>query len=490
MRIDDTDANRNQREALQPILDGFRWLGIDWDEGPEVGGPHAPYFQSQRGERYQAAVDKLIACGAAYHDYATTAEFAALRDEAQQQKQEFVYDRRWMAESDQDHARFKAEGRTAVVRLKMPRQGDCQFNDGIRGEMSFAWRGEQDHVIQRDDGSFIYHLASVVDDHDFEITHVVRAIEHLPNTPRQIFIAQSLDYPLPVFAHIPFVAESGSQNKLSKRKIEKYLKNPEFKKLYDRGAPIAERLGRHITPESFNPVLVAFYQQIGFRPEAILNYLLLLGWSLDDKTEYFSISQMIDSFSLDRVVKSPASFDPAKLTSFQRHYFNHLSIDERMQLVLPYLQQVGFIPNPAPEESLSRVRAIMTTLEDRLTIAGDIFEYDYFFVSAEAMSYDPKAFDKRIRQADDAVDLLKQFSETLSNHEDFDPESLDELLQQFVEQQQIKIGQIIHALRVSVTGKATGCGLFETLSILGKNECLARIDRSINESIQSQQTTS
>ncbi|MEO8497971.1 MAG: glutamate--tRNA ligase family protein, partial [Planctomycetota bacterium] len=175
LRIDDTDQQRNVEAALQPILEGFRWLGLDWDEGPEVGGPHAPYYQSQRSERHQAAAKQLLDAGFAYRDYATTEEVQAERQAAEKEKRDFVYSRRWMAETDQQAATFEAEGRQFVARLKMPREGKCELHDLVRGDVSFDWAKEQDHVIQRGDGSCLYHLASVVDDADFAITHVIRA---------------------------------------------------------------------------------------------------------------------------------------------------------------------------------------------------------------------------------------------------------------------------------------------------------------------------
>ncbi|MEJ2086026.1 MAG: glutamate--tRNA ligase, partial [Acidobacteriota bacterium] len=313
LRIDDTDRQRNVDEALQPILSGFRWLGLDWDEGPEVGGAYGPYFQSQRQQSYHDAVERLLESGAAYLDFAKSDELEEERTEAQTRGDRFIYSRRWMAETSDQRARFEAEGRSAVVRLKMPRQGFCRFTDLIRGEVEFAWAREQDHVIQRADGTSLYHLASAVDDHAMEISHVIRAEEHLSNTPRQIFITESLGYELPSFAHLPFVAEPGSKNKLSKRKIDKYLKNPDFANLYEHGLAIALAIGLKPKAETFNPVVVDFYQQVGYLPEALLNYLLLLGWSLDDKTEIFSLPEMIDHFSLDRVNRSPASFDPQKL---------------------------------------------------------------------------------------------------------------------------------------------------------------------------------
>ena len=239
LRIDDTDAERNVETALAPILHGFRWLGIDWDEGPEVGGPHAPYYQSQRLPRYQAAVEKLLAAGVAYRDYATTEELQAERETAQREKRPFLYSRRFMAETPAQQKEFEGQGRQPVVRLKMPREGTLHLHDHIRGDVDFEWAREQDHVVQRTDGTCLYHLASVVDDFDFEISHVIRAEEHLSNTPRQVFIAQSLGYPLPEYAHLPFVAEPGSHNKLSKRKLDKYLKNRDLRRSMStaRGSP-------------------------------------------------------------------------------------------------------------------------------------------------------------------------------------------------------------------------------------------------------------
>ena len=197
LRIDDTDQQRNVEAALAPILHGFSWLGIDWDEGPDIGGPHAPYYQSQRLAHYQAAADRAAGLGPCLSRLRPPEEIAAEREAAEREKRPFLYSRRWMAETATDRVRFENEGRSAVVRLKMPREGTLVIDDQIRGQVEFEWAREQDHVIQRTDGTCLYHLASVVDDHDFEITHVIRAEEHLSNTPRQIFILESLGYPRP-----------------------------------------------------------------------------------------------------------------------------------------------------------------------------------------------------------------------------------------------------------------------------------------------------
>lgn len=480
LRIDDTDQSRNVEAALQPILDGFRWLGMDWDEGPEVGGERGPYFQSQRGDRYAAAVQTLLANGAAYRDFATSAEYQAEREAAEKAKTLFEYSRKWMAETDEQAAAFEAEGRQSVVRLKMPREGECVVNDLVRGEVSFQWRQENDHVIQRADGSNLYHLATVVDDHDFEISHVLRSEEHFSNTPRQIFIIESLGYQRPQYGHLPYVAEPGSKKKLSKRHIAKYLKNKDFADLYKRGSAIAERIGIEPDPDTFNPVLTDFYRDIGFLPASILNFLVLQGWSLDDHTEDFSVEQMIEHFSLERVNKGPASFDPKKLLAFQQRYFDALNPKKKTAMCVPYLQKAGLAESPPSCDLGPKIAAIIDAAGDRMTMAGDILDYDNFFKSDEDIEFEEKAFQKRLVKPENSAALLKEFRGDLAAAESFDAKSLDALLKDdFLVRKEVKIGEIIHALRVAVTGKAVGFGVFESLEVLGKESCLRRIDRAL-----------
>ena len=472
LRIDDTDAQRNMAEVLQPILDGLRWLGIDWDEGPEVGGPNAPYYQSQRTESHRAAVEALVASGHAYYDYATTEEIAAERQAALANKEGvFRYSRRWMAKDGADRARFEAEGRTGSVRLKMPSAGSLVIDDLVRGKVEFEWQREQDHVIMRADRTFLYHLASIIDDHAMGISHIIRAEEHLSNTPRQVFILQSLGYELPRFAHLPFVAEPGSRNKLSKRKISQYMKNRNFSELMARGNKIASALALATGPDTFSPVVVDFYRQIGFVPEAIVNYLALLGWALDDKTEHFTREELVQSFSLERVNKSAASFDPGKLMAFQVRHMLGLTVERRVELCLPFLTRAGL---DAPS---GKVAAIIAAAGDRIKVAGDILDYADFFVPDDKLVLDKAAFDREMAKPG-AAGLLAKFRDILAAAE-FEPASLEKCLQEFVAVEGIKVGQIIHPLRLAVTGKTVGFGLYDTLAILGRGSCLARIDRAL-----------
>jgi glutamyl-tRNA synthetase len=480
LRIDDTDQERNVEEALAPILHGFRWLGIEWDEGPEVGGPHAPYYQSQRRARYQAAIDKLLAGGFAYRDFASTEEIQAERAAAEAAKKPFIYSRRWMAETPDEQRKFEAEGRKGVVRLNMPHEGTLVIKDLVRGDVEFQWVREQDHVIQRADGTPLYNLATVVDDYDFEISHVIRAEEHLSNTPRQVFVAQSLGYPLPEYAHLPFVAEPGSRNKLSKRKLAQYLKNAEFARLHQHGLDIAEHLGLKMSAETFNPVIVDFYEAVGYLSDAVINYMMLLGWSYDDKTEYFTRQEMIDNFSLERVNNAPASFDTKKLWAFQDHYMQEVQLKQKVAKVLPYLQRAGFIADPPPCDTAPTLTKIVQAAGDRLKVFGDILDYADFYLPDDKLVYDEKAFDKRIRNAPDARPLLEKLNELIATIEPFEVAALEASIKQFAEQNGLQMAQIVHPLRVALTGKGVGFGLFDTLAILGRESCTARIGAGLS----------
>ncbi len=477
LRIDDTDVARNIDEALEPILGGLRWLGIDWDEGPGVGGPYAPYYQSQRSDRYAAAVEQLLASGHAYRDFATPAELDEERSAAQSEGKPYLYSRRFAAFDEATAERYRAEGRAGVVRLKMPREGVLVIDDAVRGRVEFAWEREQDHVIQRADGSCLYHLATVVDDQDLAISHVIRAEEHLSNTPRQAFIAQSLGYALPVFAHLPLVAEPGSRTKLSKRKLAKYLKNQDFQQVMEHGLKIAERVGLKPEADTFNPVIVDFYREVGYLPWAIDNYLALLGWSFDDKTEYFTREELIRCFSLERINSSPASFDPKKLWAIQDTMMVALPADEKLQLMLPFLTKAGLLSEPPAAEAVETVRQVIEAAGDRLKVAGDILVYADFFLMDEP-PMDAEAVAKRLAKPGTAP-LLQAFTTAIEGVEPFSPEPLEAVLKQVVSDAGVKVGDLVHAVRVAISGKTVGPGLYESLAILGREKSLARLTRAL-----------
>ena len=476
LRIDDTDAERNIDHALEPILAGLTWLGIDWDEGPGVGGPHAPYYQSQRAAGHKAAAATLLASGHAYRDFARPEELDEERKAAQAAGKPFLYSRRFAAFDDATAQRFEAEGRPSVVRLKMPREGSLVIDDKVRGRVEFAWEREQDHVIQRADGSCLYHLASVVDDHDLAITHVSRAEEHLSNTPRQAFIALSLGYELPTYAHLPLVAEPGSRTKLSKRKLAQYLKNADFKQVMDHGLKIADRVGLKAEADTFNPVIVDFYREVGYLPWAIDNAMALLGWAYDDKTEFFSRDELVAAFSLERINASPASFDPKKLWSVQDHYMHALSTDEKLPLMLPYLVKAGLVSSPPTAEQTATVRRVIEASGDRLKVSGDILGYADFFLVDEPV-LDPQAVAQKLAKPG-VADLLARYAESIAAVTPFEPGPLEEATKAFVAEAGLKLGDVIHPVRVAITGTTVGPGLYDCLAILGASKSIARIDRA------------
>jgi glutamyl-tRNA synthetase len=510
LRIDDTDQGRNQPEALQPILDGFNWLGLNWDEGPEIGGDFGPYFQSQKLPRYQQAVQQLLDKGLAYWDYATPEETKAEMEAAEKQKRPKIYSRRWMAATDADRKRFEADGRKGAVKLKMPREGVCRFTDHIRGEMAVEWATEQDTVIQRSDGWPTYNLANVVDDFDMKITHVIRAEEHLPNTPRQIFMLEGLGYPRPEYAHVPFVAEpvdptkqaaskdSGKavpKIKLSKRKIPQYLKNADFKKVYDHAKAIADQIGVNATPESFNPVLVAFYEQVGYLPDAVVNYLMLLGWSHKDGTsEDFTRQEMIDLFAWGEdekdkgsVNKAPASFDAKKLFAFQGRYMQKLPVAEKVERALPYLERAGLVTNR--EGVRGTLTQAVQAIGPRLNVAGDILDYDYLFVPDDRIRFDPAAADKQLRDAFKGSDrsppplaeALRALRKLIAAADPFDAAAIKQRNEEMAQNWSAKPGPLSNVLRVATTGREVGFSAYDTFAILGRGRCLARIDRALTQ---------
>ena len=488
LRIDDTDEQRNIDEALGPILDAFRWLGLDWDEGPEVGGPHGPYFQSQRRHLYVAALARLLESGNAYRDFELPADTQAQREAAEKEKRVYVSSRASLSLTDDQVARNLADGQPCVVRLLIPRTDKVVINDHIRGTVEFDCSLMPDPVIARNDGSPLYNFATVVDDAEMEITHVIRAEEHLSNTPIQILLHRALGNRTPEWAHVPYVAAPGTKEKLSKRKIDKYRTNPLFQKLFELGDQVLSRIGIHPKLNELSPVMVAYYRQVGFLPAGVLNAIVRLGWSLDDQTEFLSLPEMKRKFTLDRVIKSAAGLDPDKMLSFQSHWMSELPAEEKLYGCLRMLKQAGLIDDQDNKETQTRVARIIELAADRLRVFGDIFQLDEFFVADEELRIDDRNFQKRVVQPENSIVLLYDLRQRLSDANDFTAEPLKELLQTFAADKQVKVGDIFPALRLCVTGKSQGADLFRSLELLGNVCVLRRLDRAIGKA-ESQRIT-
>ncbi|MDA0835530.1 MAG: glutamate--tRNA ligase [Planctomycetota bacterium] len=477
LRIDDTDEQRNLDAALGPILRAFKWLGLNWDEGPEVGGPFEPYFQSERKSLYHTAIEKLIAEGKAYYCFDTPEQLAAERAAAEKEKRQFLNSRRSLELSELERNKRIAQGDPHVIRFLTPRDLTVKLDDAIRGHVEWDCSLMPDPVIMRGNGSPLYNFASVIDDAQMQISHVIRAEEHLSNTPIQVLLHQALGNELPIFAHIPYVAAPGSKEKLSKRKLEQYRKNPQFKKMFERADDVFPKIGLE-NAGGLDPVMVEYYEKIGYLPQGVLNALARIGWSLDDKTEIMSLDEIVKNFTLDRVVKSPAGLDPDKLNSFQAHWMMQLPVDEKLTGCLPFLIAAKYIPPEPNDKTKETVRQVIEALGDRLKLFSDVLDYDEFFCADDQLKYDEKAFEKRLK-AEGAAELVREFATQLETAEPFDAPTLDALLHRFVDEKQLKIGEIIHALRVAVTGKPQGIGMFECLAFLGRERCLNRIRHSL-----------
>jgi glutamyl-tRNA synthetase len=282
---------------------------------------------------------------------------------------------------------------------------------------------------------------------------------------------------MPTFAHLPLVAEPGSRTKLSKRKLAKYLKNRDFAQVSEHGMKIANQIGLEPESDTFNPVIVDFYRDVGYLPWAIDNYLTLLGWSLDDHTEFFTRNQLVENFSLERVNSSPASFDPKKLWTVQDHYMQQLSTAEKLDLMMPFLLKAGLVVEPITDEIKTLVAQIIEASGDRLKVAGDILTYATFFL-VEELTLDPVAVTKRLAKPGTA-DLLKQFIEAAETVEPFHPETLEPALKSVVETAGKKVGDLIHPVRVAITGTTVGPGLYDCLVILGREKSLARLRNAL-----------
>ncbi len=482
LRIDDTDRARNMDEALEPILQSFRWLGLNWDEGPEIGGAFGPYFQSQRDDQYLQACENLLQQGKAFRDFTPPEQSKIERETAEKEKRNYLNNRNDQNLKAQEVELRIERGDKYVIRFIVPRESDEKIviDDVVRGRVEFDPTQMPDPVIMRGDGTPLYNFACVVDDAQMQISHVIRAEEHLSNTPIQAMLYDALGYDRPVFAHIPYVAAPGTKEKLSKRKLEKYRKSPQFKKLFE-AADFVFPLLNLDNKAGLDPVMVEYYEKIGYLPEAVLNALSRLGWSLDDQTEIMSLETIIENFSLERVVKSAAGFDPDKLLSFQAAWMGELSPTQKREGCLSYLKQAG-LNDTIPQDS--QLDFIINAIGDRLILFSDILRFQEFFIEDDKLVYDPKAFKKRILKPESAVDLLGKLAEFLQESSAKSPEEFDVAVHEFVEKQEIQIGQIIHALRVAITGKAAGVGMFDAMAIVGKDSCIKRIRHAIKQSKQ------
>ena len=443
IRIEDTDRERMVEGAVEGILDGLRWLGLDWDEGPEVGGDYGPYVQSQRLELYTEAARKLVAQGDAYYCYCTPERLERMRADQTRNKRPPGYDRHCRELSDEERREKEAEGITPVVRFKMPLTGKTKFHDIIWGDVEFSNSTLDDLVLLKSDGYPTYHLANIVDDHAMGITHVLRAEEWLSSTPRHILLYNAMGYEPPAFAHLPMLL-GPDRSKLGKR----------------HGA-----------------VSITDYRDMGYLPEAMMNFLALLGWSFDDKTELMSRQDLIDNFSLERVSKTAAIFNQQKLEWMNGVYIRQLSPEDFLERALHFLED-GLPPEIKRPLDIDYVRRITPLIQERVKTLVEIPALTRFFFVAD-LEYKTDELIPKKMDAESTRNALEIALNRLEGLESFDNESLENLLRPLAAELGLKAGQLFSAMRTAVTGQTATPPLFETMVVLGKETCLVRIRQAL-----------
>lgn len=426
LRIEDTDRTRSTEEYINAIIEGMKWLGLDWDEGP--------YRQTDRFDEYKSYADKLLAEGKAYFCYCSPEELEQRRQEALAQGKTLKYDGRC-------RNRDKGQGKNAAVRFKMPQEGETVVHDLIRGRIVFENAQLDDLIIIRSDGTPTYNFTVVVDDVDMNITHVIRGDDHLNNTPKQIHIYAELGYEIPLFAHLPMIL-GADKTRLSKR----------------HGA-----------------TSVTAYKGMGYLPDALVNYLVRLGWSHGDQ-EVFTRDELIQYFSFENIGKSAAVFNPEKLLWLNSHYIMNSASEELAELVIPFLIKQGIIEEGQSlnKEWLSKA---ITPLKERSKTLTELANSLRYYI-ADDVEYNEKAKAKFLNEG--SRDLLIELKDKLMVVRDFSAEGIEKVFRAIIEKHNVKLGNLAQPVRVAITGSTESPGIFEVLEIMGKEKTLKRLEKAIN----------
>lgn len=442
VRIEDTDQRRAVEGTTEVILDALRWLGIEWDEGPDVGGAHAPYKQSQRLELYAEAAERLLQDGFAYKCYCSAERLREARDAAPK-GQGSGCDRNCRDLSDERRSALEAGGETPVVRFRMPLDGTTSVNDMIRGEVTFENRLVDDFVIMKSDGFPTYHLAHMVDDYHMGITHVLRGEEWLPSAPRHIQMYKAMGWPPPLFAHLPIIL-APDRAKLSKR----------------HGA-----------------TSLLAYREMGYLPQTLVNFLVLIGWSLDDKTEIFTREELAANFSIERISKSGGIFNVEKLDWMNGHYIREMSAAALADALLEFWE--AYPPREMPElpcrdmalKIAPLVQERLKTLRDAAPLVAFLFKDEIEYETAELI--------QRGMDVGSTQDGLQAAHNGLAGLPEFTAEGIEELLRGMAKERGMKPGQLFGALRVATTGQRIAPPLFASLEALGRERALELIAKAV-----------
>ncbi len=433
LRIDDTDQERSRPEYIDALVSAMQWLGLDWDEGP--------YFQSRRLVEYNREAGRLMEEKKAYHCYCTLEEIQAGRDAARKAGKPFRYPGRCRDLPQEEMRAYQAEGRSPVIRLRIPDQGDTLVKDLIRGVVTFANDILDDYIIVKSNGQPTYNFASVVDDFQLGITHVIRAEEHLSNTPRQQLCAEALGYTLPRYAHVPMIL-AADRSKLSKR----------------HGATSVEE-----------------FRSQGYLPETLMNYMALLGWSPGEE-EIQPLSEMIKTFSLERVSKNAAIYDMTKLTWMNGHYIREGDVERLAEMALPFFEAEGLLKAPLDEAATRYFKKVINTVRERAKTLVELAQASTYFYQ-EDFSYDEKGMQKHFMK-EGTTALIRRAAEKIGQLEQFELESTEAAYRALSEDLEISTSRLIHPTRLALSGRTMGPGLFEMMVVLGREKTLNRLEKA------------
>ena len=443
LRIEDTDAERSSWEMVAGIVDGMRWLGLDWDEGPDIGGPHAPYFQSQRLDKYRAMAARLVENGHAYYCYCSPESLQEKRVAAEASGGGWMYDRTCCALSTEEIAERESRGLPRAIRFKVP-EGTTTFADLVHGPIEFPNASIEDFVVLRSDAQPTYHLSVVVDDIDMEITQVVRGDDHISNTPKQVLLYHAFEREPPAFAHVPLIL------------------GPDKKRLSKRHGATS----------------VMEYHRLGYLPEAMVNFLALLGWSPGGDEEVFTRDELISRFALEGISGGNAVFNPEKLDWMNQQHIQRTPAGALGQRVRPVLEAAGLWDPAFEGERSSWFSSLVELMKPRIKRVDQQFAEDVRPLVSPEIELDGDAVGKHLSKAELGAPMSDLVFEYERLHT-FAPAELEQVLRSTAEKHRLKAGLLIHATRVAVVGRSNSPGLFEVLHLIGRERVLQRMRRGV-----------
>jgi glutamyl-tRNA synthetase len=500
LRIEDTDVKRNTPTATQQVLEDLRWLGIEWDEGPDNGGTNGPYLQSERLEIYTKYAQKLLAEGKAYYCFDTSEDLDRVRKEAEAGKRKNIYPRPAVFPTEADVAKARAEGRPVTVRFAVDQSKSVIVHDEIRGQVQFEPTELSDFIIVKSDGFPTYHFAVVVDDELMGVTHVIRGQEHLMNTPNHQLLQQALGFRTPIYAHLPVIVSEGG-GKLSKREQAKVLKaaikanaNADLAAIAKVGGmgldelnsflagdtmpdvPIVDAMARYLGVHLPEINIVDFLKS-GYLPETLINFLSLLGWNPGDSREIMTPEELIQSFDLSRVNKSNSLFDRRKLQAFNMEHLKLCKPQRLLEHFKVYLRQANSPVATADDATLARLLTINAGARSLEQVEQ---KSRFAFIADDAIVYDDEAV-KKVLLKNDGLAMLSIISQGLKALSPLTPESIEEFLRTLAEQKQVGLGKVAQPLRVALTGTTVSPPIFDTVDMLGLDRALKRIEQTIQK---------